>query len=55
MHSEQATGDSDPEEDSYYFGLLLLDETVVTIFKNNPNIRVTPADINVLLNFMKTN
>ena len=30
-----ATGDSDPEDDSYYFGLLVLDETVVTIFKNN--------------------
>ena len=55
IHSEQANADSDPEEDAYYFGLMFLDETVVTIFKNNQNIRVTPADINVILNFMKTN
>lgn len=50
-----ASGDSDPEDDSYYFGLLLLDETVVTIFKNNESIRVTPADVNAILNFIKTN
>lgn len=34
---------------------MFLEETVVTIFKNNQNIKVTPADINVILNFMKTN
>lgn len=50
-----ASGDEDPEEDSYYFGLLIVDETVVSIFKNNQNIRVTPADVNVIMNFMKTN
>jgi hypothetical protein len=43
------------EEDYFYFCIMMLDETVVTIFKNNKNIRVTPADINVILNFMKTN
>ena len=32
----------------------MLDETVVTIFKNNQNISVTPADVNVLLNFIKS-
>lgn len=30
-----AATDDDPEESNFYFGLLLLDETVVTIFKNN--------------------
>lgn len=48
------TTDDDPEESNFYFGLLILDETVVTIFKNNQNISVTPADVNVLLNFIKS-
>ena len=32
-----------------------MDQTVVTIFKNNDQIAVTPADINCILNFIKTN
>ena len=43
------------EQDSFYYGLLIVDQTVVTIFKNNEEIAVTPADVNVLLNFVKTN
>jgi hypothetical protein len=35
--------------------LLICDETVVSIHKNNQNIRVTAADVNVIVNFMKTN
>jgi len=50
-----STQEDDPEGDAYYFGLLMVDETVVSIFKNNRSIRVTPADINVLVNFIKTN
>lgn len=46
---------SSQEKDQYFFGLLLMDSTVVSIFKNNEQIRVTPADINVIINFMKTN
>ena len=54
IHTD-AAGDSDPEEDSYYYGILFMDETVVSIFKSNKNIGVTPADINAIMNFMKTN
>jgi hypothetical protein len=43
------------EDDNYYYGILFMDHTVVTIFKNNKQIAVTPADINCLLNFIKTN
>lgn len=39
----------------YYFGVVLMKNTVVTIFKNNDAIAVTPADINVLINFINSN
>ena len=39
----------------YYYGVVLMNKTVVTIFKNNPDIAVTPADINCLFNFTKNN
>ena len=45
----------DQEADAYYYGLLFVDQTVVTIFKNNEQIAVTPADVNCILNFIKTN
>ena len=45
----------DQEGDDFYYGLLIIDQTVVTVFKNNSEIAVTPADVNMLLNFMKTN
>lgn len=51
----EALGDSDPEDDNYYYMILMLDETVITIYRNNNNIRVTPADVNAILNFIKTN
>lgn len=35
--------------------LLMCDETIIAIYKNNPNIRVTPADVNSIVNFIKTN
>jgi hypothetical protein len=39
----------------YYYGIVMMKNTVVTVFKNNPDIAVTPADINVLLNFTQNN
>jgi len=52
---EQPNAEADKEEDSFYYGIMFMDESVVTVFKNNQNIRVTPSDVNVILNFMKTN
>ena len=42
-------------EDMYYYGLVMMANTVVTIFKNDSDIAVTPADINMLHNFCHTN
>lgn len=42
-------------EDMYYYGIMLMAHSVVTIFKNNSDIAVTPADINMLHNFCQTN
>ena len=39
----------------YYYGIIMLKKTVITIFKNNPDIAVTPADVNCLLNFTQNN
>jgi hypothetical protein len=39
----------------YYYGIIMMKNTVVTVFKNNADIAVTPADINVLLNFTQNN
>lgn len=39
----------------YYFGIVFMKNTVVTIFKNNEAIAVTPADINILINYFNTN
>ena len=39
----------------YYFGIVLMKNVVVTIFKNNDAIAVTPADINILINYINTN
>jgi hypothetical protein len=33
----------------------MLNHTVISIFKNHPDIAVTPADINILHNYTKTN
>ena len=32
-----------------------MNNTVVTIFKNNPDIAVTPQDVNLIFNFTHTN
>lgn len=39
----------------YYYGIIMLKKTVITIFKNNQDIAVTPADVNCLLNFTQNN
>ena len=42
-----------PPQDTYYFGLLVADRSVVAVFKpGRSSTIVTPADINVLLNFL---
>lgn len=43
------------ESDMYYYGLLMMNHTVITIFKNQRDIAVTPCDINLMINFTKTN
>jgi len=35
----------------YYYGVLIVKHSVVTIFKNNAEISVTPADINIIINY----
>jgi len=35
----------------YYYGALIVKHSVVTVFKNNPDISVTPADLNILINY----
>jgi hypothetical protein len=35
----------------YYYGLLIVKHTVICIFKNNPDIAVTPADVNIIINY----
>lgn len=37
---------------TYYFGILVANHTVVCIFKSKPSITVRPADIIVLLTFL---
>lgn len=49
-------GQEDLDVDSlYYYGLVMMDSTVVTIFKNNSEIAVTPADVNLIFNFVHIN
>ena len=55
---EAGNGENLDEEELeylYYYGVIMMNKTVVTIFKNNPDIAVTPADINCLLNFTHNN
>lgn len=39
----------------YYYGLLMMNHSVITIFKNQADIAVTPTDINIMINYTKTN
>lgn len=39
----------------YYYGILMMNHTVITIFKNQRDIAVTPCDINLMMHFTKTN
>lgn len=41
-----------PPAESFYFGLIVANQTVVGIFKSKPSITVRPADIIVLLTFL---
>ena len=38
--------------ESFYFGLLVANRTVVAVFKSNSRIEVAPADINCLIYYM---
>lgn len=35
----------------FYYGLVMSETSVVTIFKSNPDIAVAPQDINLLMNY----
>lgn len=39
----------------YYYGLLMMNHSIVTIFKNHKDIAVTPCDVNIMFNYTKTN
>lgn len=41
--------------DPFYYALVLADFSVISILKNNPKIRVSPADIHLLIHYIKTN
>ena len=41
-----------PAPENFFFGLLLAETTVVSIFKSSQRTIVQPADINLLINFM---
>ena len=41
-----------PPPNTFYFGLIVANHTVVGIFKSKPSINVRPADIIVLLTFL---
>lgn len=43
---------SKPTPDSYYFGLLVANSTVVGIFKSKPSVEIKPADIAVIMTFL---
>jgi hypothetical protein len=56
MEPQTETPTPEPDEEDeleylYYYGVVLMNKTVVTVFKNNSEIAVTPADINCLLLF----
>lgn len=42
-------------EQLYYYGIMMMSHSVVTIFKNNEDIAVTPCDINAIHNWCHTN
>ena len=42
-------------EQLYYYGIVMMSHSVVTIFKNNEDIAVTPCDINAIHNWCHTN
>jgi len=44
-----------PTTDTYYYGLILTEKTVVSIIKNNPRISVVPLDIKVIFNYIDSN
>lgn len=47
--------DRDDALDMYYYGLLMMNHSIVTIFKNHKDIAVTPCDVNIMFNYTKTN
>ncbi|CDW87641.1 UNKNOWN [Stylonychia lemnae] len=44
-----------PQTDKYYFGLVLMEGTVVGVIKNEMKITVVPTDINMIMNYINTN
>ena len=47
---EEEQEEEEDQEYLYYYALVLMKNTVVTIFKNNPDISITPADVNIIIN-----
>lgn len=51
----QPEPESEGGHELYYYGIMMMNYTVVTIFKNNKDIAVTPTDINIMINYTQTN
>ena len=41
------------KDEMYYYAVLMLNHTIVAIFKDNAEIYVRPTDINMLVNFTR--
>lgn len=44
-----------PQHEKFYFGLILMDSTVVGLIKGEQKIVAVPTDISMILNFINTN
>ena len=38
--------------DDFFFGLLIADQTIISVFRSSPKTYISSADINLLVNFM---
>jgi len=49
------TPEAPEQQDMYYYAVLMMNHTVISIFKNHQDIAVTATDINIMHNYTKTN
>lgn len=39
----------------YYYAVMIMEHTVVAIFKHDAEVTVTPTDVNMILHYCRTN